>query len=50
MSKKNNKVQEKQVPLYAKIVAGAVVATLVLVAVVGTVMIILESFHVGHVH
>ena len=50
MSKKNNKVQEKQVPLYAKIVAGAVVATLVLVAVVGTVMIILESLHVGHVH
>ena len=50
MSKKNNKVQEKQVPLYAKIVAGAVVATLVLVAVVGTIMIILESLHVGHVH
>ena len=30
--------------------AGAVVATLVLVAVVGTIMIILESLHVGHVH
>ena len=50
MSKKNKKVQEKQVPLYAKVVAGAIVATLILVAVIGTVLIIVESLHVGHVH
>ena len=41
MSNKLNKKQEKQLPLYAKIIAGAIVGVLVLATVFGTVAMIL---------
>ena len=40
MSAKNNKVQNKAYPTYAKIIAAAIVGVLVLAAVFGTVGII----------
>ena len=40
MSSKNNKAQNKELPAYAKIIAAAVVGVLILVAVFGTVGIV----------
>ena len=41
MSNKSNKTQAKELPLYAKVIAGAVVGVLILATVFGTVAIIM---------